>query len=109
MIETPVGFGVQGALFGALRLGAHSRGQVDFGRGSDESARYGLELFRQLNLQLLIVTPLQKIHVIEAFVRSVHLVHNPEGRRSQVQTLTIEAYREGKAANAEQPAAEPSA
>ena len=27
-----------------------------FGRGSDESARYGLELFQRLNLQLLIVT-----------------------------------------------------
>ena len=33
-----------------------------FGRGSDESAEYGLKLFAQLNLQLLIVTPLQKIH-----------------------------------------------
>ncbi|HRX48599.1 MAG TPA: SbcC/MukB-like Walker B domain-containing protein, partial [Spirochaetota bacterium] len=31
-----------------------------FGRGSDESARYGLELFGKLQLQLLIVTPLQK-------------------------------------------------
>ena len=29
-----------------------------FGRGSDESAHYGLQLFNQLNLQLLIVTPL---------------------------------------------------
>ena len=34
-----------------------------FGRGSDESARYGLELFQRMKLQLLIVTPLQKIHV----------------------------------------------
>ena len=35
-----------------------------FGRGSDESTRYGLKLFRKLNLQLLIVTPLQKINII---------------------------------------------
>jgi uncharacterized protein YPO0396 len=28
-----------------------------FGRGSDDSTRYGLELFRSLDLQLLIVTP----------------------------------------------------
>ena len=76
-----------------------------FGRGSDESARYGLELFRQLGLQLLIVTPLQKIHVIEDYVRSVHLVHNPEGRASQVQTLTIEAYLARKALTAVSPAA----
>lgn len=69
-----------------------------FGRGSDESARYGLELFKKLSLQLLVVTPLQKIHVIEDYVKSVHFVHNREGRNSQVQTLTIEAYHERKAA-----------
>jgi uncharacterized protein YPO0396 len=71
-----------------------------FGRGSDESARYGLELFGRLGLQLLVVTPLQKIHVIEDYVRSVHLVHNHEGRRSEVRTLTIDDYRAGKAGSA---------
>ncbi len=64
-----------------------------FGRGSDESARYGLELFRRLNLQLLIVTPLQKIHVIEPFVAAVGFVHNDEGSRSMLRNLTIEEYR----------------
>ena len=68
-----------------------------FGRGSDESARYGLELFAKLGLQLLIVTPLQKIHVIENYVRSVHLVHNQEGKNSMIRSLTIAEYREEKA------------
>lgn len=64
-----------------------------FGRGSDESTRYGLELFAKLNLQLLIVTPLQKIRIIEPFVSSVGFVHNEEGRRSMLRNLTIEEYR----------------
>jgi uncharacterized protein YPO0396 len=64
-----------------------------FGRGSDESARFGLELFKRLNLQLLIVTPLQKIHIIEPFVASVGFVHNDEGRDSQLRNLTIAEYR----------------
>ncbi len=64
-----------------------------FGRGSDESARYGLELFKKLNLQLLIVTPLQKIHVIEPYVSNVGFVHNPDGQRSLLRNLTIEEYR----------------
>jgi len=63
-----------------------------FGRGSDESAQYGLKLFQQLNLQLLIVTPLQKIHIIEPFVASVGFVHNEEGRASQLRNLTIEEH-----------------
>ena len=69
-----------------------------FGRASDESTRYGLKLFRQLGLQLLIVTPLQKIHVIEPFVASVGYVHNPDGRQSLLRNLTIEEYRAEKAA-----------
>ncbi|MGB0514005.1 MAG: SbcC/MukB-like Walker B domain-containing protein [Wenzhouxiangellaceae bacterium] len=68
-----------------------------FGRGSDESARYGLELFGRLNLQLLIVTPLQKIHIIEPFVASVGFVHNPVGRESMLRNLGIEDYRREKA------------
>jgi uncharacterized protein YPO0396 len=67
-----------------------------FGRGSDESARYGLELFRRLDLQLLIVTPLQKIHIIEPFVAGVGFVHNVEGRQSMLRNLTIEEYRAEK-------------
>jgi len=68
-----------------------------FGRGSDESAQYGLRLFSQLNLQLLIVTPLQKIHIIEPFVASVGFVHNEEGRASLLRNLSIEEYRAEKA------------
>ena len=48
-----------------------------FGRGSDESTRFALELFGRLGLQLLIVTPLQKIHVIEPYVSAVGFVDNP--------------------------------
>lgn len=72
-----------------------------FGRGSDESAQYGLELFKKLNLQLLIVTPLQKIHVIEPFVSSVGFVQNDEGRDSKLRNLSIQEYRAEKARLAE--------
>jgi uncharacterized protein YPO0396 len=67
-----------------------------FGRGSDESTRFALTLFRKLGLQLLIVTPLQKIHVIEPFVASVGYVENKHGNASQLQCLTIEEYRRRK-------------
>ena len=63
-----------------------------FGRGSDESARFGLELFKKLNLQLLIVTPLQKIHIIEPYVANVGFVHNLQGKESQLRNLTIQQY-----------------
>lgn len=67
-----------------------------FGRGSDESAQYGLRLFGQLNLQLLIVTPLQKIQIIEPYVSSVGFVQSTDGRTSSVRMLSIEEYRAEK-------------
>ena len=69
-----------------------------FGRGSDESTRYALELFKRLNLQLLIVTPLQKIHIIEPYVSNVGFVHNEEGRESKLRNLTISEYQAEKEA-----------
>ncbi len=69
-----------------------------FGRGSDDSTRYALELFNKLNLQLLIVTPMQKTHIIEDYVQSVHFIHNEGGRNSMIRNLTIEEYKEEKAA-----------
>lgn len=88
-----------GLEWGAVRSRSFRFVVIDeaFGRGSDESAQYGLRLFEQLNLQLLIVTPLQKIHIIEPFVSSVAFVHNEGGCDSRLRCLTIEEYRAQKA------------
>lgn len=88
-----------GLEWGAVRSRSFRFAVIDeaFGRGSDESTRFGLELFRHLNLQLLIVTPLQKIHIIEPHVAAVGFVHNEDGRNSQLRNLTIEEYRAERA------------
>lgn len=67
-----------------------------FGRGSDESTRYGLRLFRKLNLQLLIVTPLQKVNIIEDYINAVHFVSNPTGEASMVRNITKAEYVQEK-------------
>jgi uncharacterized protein YPO0396 len=73
-----------------------------FGRGSDESTRFALTLFRRLGLQLMIVTPLQKIQVIEPFVSAVGFVDNRTGSYSRLQTLTIEEFRAQRATHDKQ-------
>ena len=87
-----------GLEWGAVRSRSFRFVVIDeaFGRGSDDSAQYGLTLFQKLNLQLLIVTPLQKIHIIEPFVSAVGFVENKQGNSSQLQCLTIEEYRRRK-------------
>ena len=67
-----------------------------FGRGSDESTRYGLDLFKKLDLQLLIITPLQKIHIIENYINCVHLVSNENGSNSMSRDIPIQEYHETK-------------
>ncbi|WP_256819824.1 ATP-binding protein [Dietzia sp. Die43] len=63
-----------------------------FGRGSDSSTRYALELFAKLGIQLLIVTPLQKVQVIAPYVRSIGYVDNVDGRCSRLVQMTTEEY-----------------
>ncbi|MEA3228606.1 MAG: SbcC/MukB-like Walker B domain-containing protein, partial [Campylobacterota bacterium] len=67
-----------------------------FGRGSDESSRYALRLFEKLELQLLVITPKQKINIIEPFVNSVHFVHNQDGKNSTLLSMSIEEFIQNK-------------
>lgn len=64
-----------------------------FARGSKDSTRFGLELFKQLGLQLLLVTPLQKLDVIEHYVQQVHFV-DQKNNRSMLLNMTISEYQE---------------
>lgn len=63
-----------------------------FSSGSNESAEFALCLFNRLNLQLLCITPRQKIDIIEKYVKSVGYVTNINNR-SNITNLTIEEYR----------------
>jgi len=69
-----------GLEWGAVRSRSFRFVVIDeaFGRGSDESAQYGLRLF----------------------AHSVGFVHNPDGRASMLRNLSIEEYREEKARSA---------
>jgi uncharacterized protein YPO0396 len=60
-----------------------------FGRGDYRAATYALRLFESLGLQLLTVTPLEKIHVIDDYVDVVALAAALNGERNQVVTMTV--------------------
>lgn len=66
-----------------------------FGRADTEATQFGLELFARFHLQLLVVTPLQRISIIEPYVRRVGFVSMVD-ERSRIANLTIEEYRKRK-------------
>jgi uncharacterized protein YPO0396 len=68
-----------------------------FSRSDDNNARYAMELFRNLNLQLLVVTPKDKINVIESYISSLHFVANTvEGNFSTIVPISIEDYQKNR-------------
>jgi uncharacterized protein YPO0396 len=70
-----------------------------FSKSDEQNARYAMELFRQLDLQLLVVTPLDKIHVVEPYITACHFVtNNEEENDSRVFNLTFAEYRARKQA-----------
>ncbi len=64
-----------------------------FSKVDPDNAAYAMKLFQTLELQLMVVTPLDKINVVEDYVRAVHYVENRDRRTSSVYNLTLEEYR----------------
>ncbi len=69
-----------------------------FSKVDPENAEYAMELFKRLNLQVMVVTPMDKIPVAEKYVSTVHYVQNKRDRQSEVFDLTIEEYQKRKEA-----------
>ncbi len=69
-----------------------------FSKVDPENAVYAMELFKQLNLQLMVVTPLDKINLAEPYIHSVHYVENKEKKNSVVYDLPMKVYYSKKEA-----------
>ncbi|MFK7932764.1 MAG: ATP-binding protein [Saprospiraceae bacterium] len=69
-----------------------------FSKVDPENAVYAMELFKHLNLQLMVITPLDKINLAEPYIRAVHFVQNKAKKESQVFDLPMEVYAEKKLA-----------
>lgn len=68
-----------------------------FSKSDDTNARYAMELFKNLNLQLLVVTPKDKINVIENYISGLHYISNTsEGDCSRIKSMSIEQYQHNR-------------
>ena len=80
--------------FGITREGRNSRSlrfiAVDesFSNQDEEKATYLMQLCKQLHLQLLVVTPSDKIQIVESFIAHVHLVQRVSNRHSVLFNMT---------------------
>ena len=74
-----------------------------FGRGSDASTRYALELFAKLGLQLLDRHPAAEDPRHRALRQRDRIRRQPDRHLSRLQTMTIEEYREPVGTDGDQP------
>ncbi len=81
--------------FGITREGKNSRSlrfiAVDesFSNQDEDKATYLMELCKQLHLQLLVVTPSDKIQIVQDYIAYVHLVQRVHNRNSILYNMTI--------------------
>ncbi len=81
--------------FGITREGKNSRSlrfiAVDesFSNQDEDKATYLMELCKQLHLQLLVVTPSDKIQIVQDYIAHVHLVQRVNNRHSIMYNMTI--------------------
>jgi uncharacterized protein YPO0396 len=62
-----------------------------FSKLDEENAKYAMNLFKQLNLQLLVVTPEDKIQVVENYVGAAYYVENSiEENDSKVYNISLD-------------------
>ena len=86
--------------FGITREGRASKSlrfiAVDesFSNQDEEKATYLMELCKQLHLQLLVVTPSDKIQIVQDFIAHVHLVQRVQNRHSVIYNMTIKELKE---------------
>ncbi|MCW3090020.1 MAG: hypothetical protein JWP81_1089 [Ferruginibacter sp.] len=69
-----------------------------FSKLDPEKSQFLMEFCAQLNLQILVVTPLDKINIAEPYIHAVHFVEIKNKKHSIVYNLTMDEYYEKKEA-----------
>ena len=65
-----------------------------FSKSDSYNSEYAMRLFKQIDLQLMVVTPLDKINIVEDYISSVHLTENKNTHNSRLIGMSIETYKE---------------
>lgn len=68
-----------------------------FSKSDSANSDYAMKLFKQLDLQLMVITPFDKINIVENYISSVHITENYGQNDSRLLHMSIEEYKEAAA------------
>ena len=64
-----------------------------FSKSDDDNSRYAMDLFEKMDLQLMVVTPKDKVNLVEPYIQSVQVTVCNDGQHSFVHSLTKESLQ----------------
>jgi len=64
-----------------------------FSKSDDENSKYAMNLFSKMNLQVMVVTPMDKVNLVEPFINSVQITINNDNRHSFVHSIKKETLK----------------
>ena len=67
-----------------------------FSKVDIDNSCYAMELFKQIGLQMILVTPMDKINIVEDYISSMHITEKKNDNTSRLLEITIERYKQKK-------------
>lgn len=64
-----------------------------FSKSDDENSRYAMDLFKAMDLQLMVVTPMDKVNLVEPYIKSVQITVCKDGKHSFVHSIKKEELK----------------
>lgn len=64
-----------------------------FSKVDPVNSRFAMNLFNKLNLQLMVVTPLDRINLVEDYINSVHFVEKKSNNETSVYNMVYTEYQ----------------
>ncbi len=61
-----------------------------FSKSDDTNSRYAMDLFKTMDLQLMVVTPMDKVNLVEPYIKSVQITICEDGKHSFVHSIKKE-------------------
>ncbi|UTC63055.1 hypothetical protein E4O05_03935 [Treponema sp. OMZ 787] len=67
-----------------------------FSKVDIDNSCYAMELFKEIGLQMILVTPMDKINIVEDDISSMHITEKKNDNTSRLLEITIERYKQEK-------------
>ncbi len=65
-----------------------------FSKSDDANSRYAMDLFKTMDLQLMVVTPMDKVNLVEPYIKSVQITICKDGKHSFVHSIKKEELKD---------------